>query len=117
MLSRPAHGTSPQTNAYYRRLIIKVTDVLAGQTVSGTIWVGPVVQSPPRNVGRVATVPVAVGLGMSGYDYNSEVDLTMDIGLIGTNVRSALTGQGKIRIRGLEYHLSAKPLGRPTVFA
>lgn len=125
----PVSSPSPQANGYFRRTVIKVANVTAGQVVNLYAIVGPTVSSLPSTVSKTLTAPVAVGLGFYGYGLgpygsspyggvteNSEVDLTADIGLIGTNMRPILSGGGPIIIRGIEHHVRAKPLRRVSVY-
>jgi hypothetical protein len=112
-------------------MVIKVANVVAGQTVYAFVIVGPTVNSAgPRTIAKTLTCPVAVGLGFAGYGLgaygtspyggvttNSEMDLTLDLGLIGTNARTILQGGGKIIVRGIEYHTKPKPLRRVSNYA
>ena len=95
-----------------------------------------VIQTPPRyprQVTKTITMPVAIGptapgaLGFGTQPFGTspfggvtslvpEIDLTFGIGLIGTNARAILSGQGQITIRGIEWHLKQKPLRRPQVY-
>jgi len=78
----------------------------------------------PRDIG--ASVPSGLGYGTAPYGSTPyggaastvpELDLTVDVGLIGTNARALLSGAGHIHIRGVEWHLAPKPLRRATVMA
>lgn len=133
VLARAVAGASPQQLAYFRRAIVKVFNSVINQQVSWVTLFGPVVSATPVNKSGTITIPAAVpttqpaGLGWGNDPYGllpwgdvvpgSEVDLTIDLGIIGTNARLLLTGLGPLTIRGLEWHISRKPLGRPTVYA
>jgi hypothetical protein len=127
-LPRPASAPSPQANGFFRRLVLKVTNVVAGQLIDVTVVFGPAVSNPPQTISKSLVCPVAVGLGLGfgiqpfgtspfgGTGTNAEADLTMDLGLIATNARAIIGGTGPIRIRGIEYHVSPKPLRRVSVY-
>lgn len=127
-LTHPVSGSSPQTNSYFRRAVLKVTDVTQGQQIDCLFLVGPVTSAPTRQVQKTVTVPVTVGLGLGwglqpygtspygGLQINSEADLTVDLGVIGTNLRPQFSWVGPLRLRGVEYHQRQKPLRRVTVF-
>jgi hypothetical protein len=127
-LLHPVSGSSPQANSYFRRAVLKLADVRAGQTVDCLYIVGPVVKTPPQQIQKQVTVPVTVGLGLGfglqpfgtspfgGLQINSEVDLTVDLGVIGTNLRPQYSWTGRLRLRGVEYHQKGKPLRRVSVF-
>jgi len=127
-LLHPVSGSSPQTNSYFRRAVLKVTDVVEGQDIDCLFIVGPVTSNPPRQIQKTVTVPVTVGLGLGwglqpwgtspygGLQINSEADLTVDLGVIGTNLRPQFTWAGPLRLRGVEYHQRQKPLRRVSVF-
>jgi hypothetical protein len=122
---KPVSSPSPQTNGYFRRMVLKVANVVAGQAIYAYVIVGPTMTDTPRTITKTLTCLATVGLGFAGFGVgpwgsspfggvteNSETDLTMDLGLIGTNVRPILQGAGKIIIRGIEYHHKPKPLRR-----
>lgn len=117
VLARPVAVGTPQSLAYYRRMILKVTDVVADQAILARLIFGPIVAGTPRVIERELHPPSFVGLGLGDLLYNSEVDLDMAVGLTATNVRPILAGFGKIRIRGLEYHVRQKPLNYPSPYA
>jgi hypothetical protein len=109
--TRPVFGGSPQTPAYFRRLVLKVANVTAAQTFTGQALIGPKTTTTVRTVDKTFVCPAAATLA-----YTPEVDLTMDLGLIGTDSRVTFEGSGPLTIRGLEYHLKQKPIGRPTAY-
>lgn len=129
--ARPVSSPSPQANGYYRRMIVKAANVKAGQTISVRLLIGPRDRpGGPRHLQETLTAPIKVAPGVFGFGLgpwdtspfgglveNTEVDLNMDIGLIGTNLRPTLLGGGPITLRGLEYHVHAKPLRRVSVYA
>lgn len=127
-LPKPVSAGSPQQNGYYRRLVLKVTDADPARPISITTLFGPVTSNPPRQITKVLLVPVAVGLGLGygllpygtspygGVPANAEVDLTCDLGLIATNARAIISWQGPLRVRGIEWHVKAKPLRRVSLY-
>lgn len=127
-LLHPVSGSSPQANSYFRRVVLKVTDVTEGQQIDCLFIVGPVTRNPARQIQKTAVVPVTVGLGLGwglqpwgtspygGLQINTEADLTVDLGVIGTNLRPQFTWAGPLRLRGVEYHQRQKPLRRVSVF-
>lgn len=117
VLTRPAVVGAPQDRQYYRRFVLKVTDVNEGQPILVRTIFGPIVTGTPRIIEKELHPPSFVGLGLGNLLYNSEVDLGMALGIIATNARAILAGFGKIRIRGLEYHIRAKPLTMPSTYA
>jgi hypothetical protein len=130
-LFRPATGSSPQQPTYYRRVIIKVAGVTAGQKILATAFFGALTSSAPRQIAKTLIAPVAVpraptfGFGLDPFGLGAfgavgsgpETDLTMDLGLTGNNVRLLLTGNGQVWIRGIEFHVRQKPLSRASAFA
>jgi hypothetical protein len=57
---KPAFGSSPQQNAYYRRLIVKATNVVAGQVITGFFAIGPTNTNNPIQT-LSAQFPVPAG--------------------------------------------------------
>ena len=113
---RPVSNPSPQANGYYRRLVVKVADVLNDQQINCEVTFGPVTSHPRRFVTKTLIVPVNAPITFQGRQIGSEADLTMDLGIIGTNERAAMDGLGMVRIRGLEWHVLQKPLRRPSIY-
>jgi hypothetical protein len=127
---RPAPGSSPQQPAYFRRAVIKVAGGRAGQTLNAQAIFGPLTQTIATEVDRVLTLGVtgslaplfgygldaystgAYGGGGGGNNAGLEQDLTMDLGVIGNNARLNLSGQGQLTLRGIEWHVRPKPIGR-----
>lgn len=115
-------GASPQANAYFRRAVLKLINVTNGQTITWGVIFGPNVQgATPRNKTGTLTTPNAAA-PLATFNGTTlvpqpELDMTMDLGMIGTNLQMVLSGLGPITMRGLEYHVSPKPVSRPTVFA
>jgi hypothetical protein len=131
--ARPVPGASPQQRAYFRRTILKVFNAAAQQVISWSALFGPIVSATPVQLAGTLTVPAAVpptiaaggGYGTEPYGLlpwgdlvpSSEVDLTIDHGIIATNLRLLISGFGRLKIRGLETHVKPKPLTRPSVYA
>ena len=112
----------PQQNSYWRRAIVKLINATNAQAITWGVMLGPNVQgTTPRNKTGTLTTPNAAALRQTFNGTtlvpNPELDMTMDIGLIGTNLRLALSGSGPLTIRGVEYHHRPKPVSRPSVFA
>lgn len=128
LMARPVTGASAQSLAYFRRMVIKVSDIQRNTPIAVQTIVGPIVSLQPTQIHHVVRPPVTVGLGFGygvqpygsspygGQPWNSECDLTVDLGAIGTNLRAVLSGLGQIRLLGLEYHVRAKPLRRVSVY-
>jgi hypothetical protein len=58
------------------------------------------------------------GLGVYGSAPGGlEMDLTMELGMIGNNARLVLQGQGQLRLRGIEWHVKKKAATRASVYA
>lgn len=131
---RPAAVSSPQVRGYFHAAIVKLFGVAEGQTIFWSVIFGPVTSSTvsqkngtitiPANV--PATIPVG-GYGEAPYGGppygagagsgpSSEVDVTIGLGLLGTNARLTLSGQGHVVIRGIDWLVKPKPLVRPSVY-
>ncbi len=131
---RPVSAPSPQQLAYFARAILKLFEVDAGQKITWSVLFGPITTAHPAHKNGTVTIPVNVpaviavgGYGAAPYGGppygggagsgpSSEVDVTLGLGLIGTNARLAVSGQGHAVIRGVEFHVVPKPLGRPSVY-
>lgn len=133
VFARPAVGKSPQQRSYFARAIVKVGhSTQTNQRIVWSVLLGPLVNSTPLQKSGTITLPVIVtpllggGAGFGSEPFgsgpfgssvpNTECDCTIPISLIGTNLRLLLQGSGHILIRGLEYHLKAKPPARPSVY-
>lgn len=123
---KPAFGASPMQRAYYRRMIAKFFDVQAAQVISAQFAFGPSqaarvqVQAIPAS----ASLSVGSGYGLDTYGTSpygavssvqslTDVDLPFDLGMIADNVIADISGTGKARLRGIEWHLRAKPMTVP----
>jgi hypothetical protein len=139
-LLRPVSSPSPQTRGYYHRAIVKIIDVPAGFNLYWVATFGPAVNGLAIQKANSIILPFAVpptivdgtggGWGLSpwgtapwgdelvglGSMPAPEVDLTLGLGVIATNLRLALQGTGRCTIRGIEYHVTPKPLTRPSVY-
>jgi hypothetical protein len=137
-LLRPASNPSPQTRGYYHRAIVKLIDVPAGFDLLWVATFGPSINGvaiqKSDHIALPFSVPPTMGAGIGWGDLGwgtdpwgddfvglasmpaPEADLTLSLGRIATNVRLALQGTGRCTIRGIEYHVSPKPLTRPSVY-
>lgn len=50
VLCRPGMGSSPQQNTYFRRMIVKVTNVIVGKTITNVVMVGPTIPLGPLTI-------------------------------------------------------------------
>lgn len=130
---RPVSAPSPQQRGYFRRSIVKVSNTAV--THYQIQWVavfGPMVGNPVRQKFGMITLPAMVpaNIGIGGYGFDAyglypyggvvtggpEADCTIDLGFIADNMRLILSGTGRCIIRGIEHHVTSKPLGRPSVY-
>lgn len=123
---KPSFGSSPMDRAYYRRLITKFFDVQAAQVINVQFNFGPsqAARLQTTSVPVSTSLSILSGYGLSTYGtspYGSvssvqsltDVDLPFDIGVLANNIIAEISGTGKARLRGIEWHLRSKPLTVP----
>jgi hypothetical protein len=125
--TRSLFGQNPLHRAYFRRMMMKLFGVQTGRTVQARFVYGPLGKVIEKFVTKTirAVTPLIPSPGGDGYGDDpygdsgyggvfsaTEVvdrDLEFGIGVIANNLFVHVTGSGPGRLRGLDFHLRAKP--------
>lgn len=107
---------APLRRGFHRRMLAKVYNVTQGQTVTGTIAIGPGQQPAYLSGSQALSTSASItAQASSALSADMEVDLNFDILRTGEVQHIELQGAGPITIRGLEWHGVPKPASRPRV--